>query len=148
MKENIKAYKELLDRQVEETNNSPIFWAFDNDQFEKYSRKYFEKYPEAKGKKLYSFGYGGYAIKEHCDQIMEMIDRHEKERLKAYEDDDVLEYAFEYEMGNREFIFTFDYDEVSDVVLSKPYDELTERELKIFKIAKKNYLADMEKQGY
>lgn len=144
MKEIVKQYKQLLVDQQAEANKMPIFWAFDEEQFDEGLKKYNEEYPETKGQKIYAFGYGGYGTHEHLTQILEMLKRHSEERNKLLENDDVLYYAFKYELGNHEYIYSEDEDEVTNAVFDKDYTEMTDREKKIFHKAEKDYMQAMD----
>ena len=80
---------------------------------------------------------------------MNTFEQNSKEMEKAMKDDDFLLSAFEYELGNHEYIITYEIDETLDALGITPEEySNSDRMKRIMKQAKINYLNEMEKFGY
>ena len=80
--------------------------------------------------------------------LAELFNRQRKEMLEAMRDDEFLQWAFEYELGNHEYIITWD---CSDAIhaLGFTVDEVSndKRLLRLYKAAKKNYVKWQEENN-
>ena len=142
-------YTELKERQQAETNALPIHFAFGDRQLkEKAEELGFETVDEMI-ENVTGIGAGGFVLKNDLDLILNTFKRHSEEMGEALKDDDFLKEAFEYELGNHEYIITYD---VSDALrpLGITYEEYqtSERYQNIMKKAVKNYMDYMEKCGW
>ena len=79
---------------------------------------------------------------------MSIFDRIDKELTKYLKNDEFLESAFEYELGNHEYCITYDIIETFDA-LDISYDEYetSERIQRISKKAITKYMNEMRKMG-
>jgi len=133
-------YKELKDKHTKEFSEVPIFWAFSNEQFD----EGLKKQGIVKGEKLVSIGAGGYLRKTDVPILDAVIKKHNAEKKEFRKQDKELIKAIEYELGNHEFIITYD---PSDTIAELDLDMENERILKCFNIARTNYLTWQENNG-
>ena len=92
-------YLDLINRQREEINNFPIYYAFDEKQLE----EALKKLGATRDKCVTIFGHGDIVKKEYAPKFIEMLKRHTqevKDRLAA--DKDFASAAFLYEMDDLE----------------------------------------------
>ena len=139
-------YLELKKKHEKELNDFPIKFAFGNEQFKEMMKDF--GLTENDTDKIVSIGFGGYVKKENLKAMEELFKSQADEMKQAFNDDEFLESAFNYEMGNHEYIITYDKADVfSALGLSiKSLDD--ERVYNIFKKAENKYLEDMEKLGW
>jgi len=102
-------YRELRDRQQEEVNNFPFFFAFSKEQFEKGMEKFGLKHDETD--KIYRFGNtGGFYLRIDAEKLRTMISKHESELQAAIGNDSTGEefilQMFNYELSDHEYIIT------------------------------------------
>ena len=99
-------YTKMKDRIQKEVNNFPMFFAFNNKQFTEGMEKLGLKPNETD--KIYSCGNtGGYYRKTDAKILHEMFDRHDKELTAALQDPAFAYDAFNYELGNHEYVITY-----------------------------------------
>lgn len=101
-------YLDLINRQREEINNFPIYYAFDEKQLE----EALKKLGATKDECVTIFGHGDIVKKEDAPKFIEMLKRHTKEvkdRLAA--DKDFALAAFLYEMDNHEYAINHSGDD-------------------------------------
>lgn len=139
-------YLELKKKHEKELNDFPIKFAFGNEQFKEMMKDF--GLTENDTDKIVSIGFGGYVKKENLKAMEELFKSQADEMKQAFNDDEFLESAFNYEMGNHEYIITYDKADVFRALgLSiKSLDD--ERVYNIFKKAENKYLEDMEKLGW
>ena len=139
-------YLELKNKHEKELNEFPIKFAFGNEQFKEMMKDF--GLTENDTDKIVSIGFGGYVKKENLKAMEELFKSQADEMKQAFNDDEFLESAFNYEMGNHEYIITYDKADVFRALgLSiKSLDD--ERVYNIFKKAENKYLEDMEKLGW
>ena len=133
-------YQELKDKHTKEFSEVPIFWAFSNEQF----AEGLKKQNIVKGEKLVSIGAGGYLRKADVPILDEVIKKHKAEKKEFKKQDKELIKAIESELGNHEYIITYD---PSDTIAALDLDMEDERILKCFNAARKNYLKWQEENG-
>ena len=135
-------YLRLVNTHQQELNDFPIMWAFNDKQFAEGMKKLGLK--ENETEKIYSISSGGFMRKTDARAFGEMMKRHERERLEAFQDDEFVYEAFLYELGNHEFCITYEYEPTLSA-LGLTEDEVLndERLLKILKKAKTDYLEDI-----
>lgn len=132
-------YLQLKEKHQKEFNNFPMFFAFDQKQFVEGMNKL--GLTENDTDKIYSFGNtGGYFRKADASKLNEMLERFEKERQEALKDDEYLYQAILYELGNHEYIITWDAEPALEAIGLSREDLKNERVAKIFKKAKTEYL--------
>lgn len=107
----MNAYTELKQRQSEESNKLPLYFAFSDKQFQEVLDK-LGMTVEQKDQ-FYALGKtGGFYLKVDSAKIHEMFDRHEKEREEAIASDTKGDgYIFDmflYELNNHEYGYTGD----------------------------------------
>jgi len=100
-------YTQLKNKHQEEVDNFPMFFAFSNQQFEEGMKKL--GLDPSETDKLYKLGgTGGFYRKTDAEALHGMFNRHDKEMKQAMETDDQFIYdAFDYELGNHEYIVTY-----------------------------------------
>lgn len=106
----MNAYLELKNRQSEEFNKFPMFFAFNDKQFEEGMKK-IGLNPDQTDM-IYKIDGGGFYKKEEAKHLKELLERHTKEQEDAIKADPTGEgYIFEmfkYELNNHEYCYTLD----------------------------------------
>lgn len=106
----MNAYQEMITRHQAEFNSFPMFFAFNNQQFDEGMQKLGLNLTDTKS--VCSFGAGGFYRKSDAPQLREMLDRHHQEIADAIAADltgDGFIYdMFDYELGNHEYAYTQD----------------------------------------
>ncbi len=103
----METYHEIKTRHQEEFNSFPMFFAFSNRQFAEGMKKLDLEPTDTD--KVYGFGgTGGYYRKTDSEKLHGMLEKNEKELLKALENDSFALDALEYELANHEFSLTHD----------------------------------------
>lgn len=113
----MNAYRELRDRQQKEVNDFPMFFAFNDKQFEEGMRKLGLEPTDTD--KIYKLGNtGGFYRKTDSPKLNEMFTRHTDEMEKAIaEDKDGTGFIydmFSYELANHEYCITYDEEPTLD----------------------------------
>ena len=107
-------YKELHDRHQAEINAFPFGFAFSQKQFDEMMVERFSLKPTDTDK-IYSIGGGGYIRKEDYQSMIDMFERHAKEKKEAIAADvtgDGFIYdMFVYELANHEYMYTMTSDD-------------------------------------
>lgn len=104
-------YRALKDKQQKEVNDFPMFFAFNQKQFEEGMAKLGLSPDDTD--KIYKLGNtGGFYRKSDSEALMEMFLRHSKEMAEAIKADKTGEGfiydMFNYELGNHEYGYTWD----------------------------------------
>lgn len=142
----MESYVELKERHEKEMNEFPFGFAFSNEQFKEMMEKW--GLTEKDTDKILSIGMGGFIRKTDKEAMHDLFKRHKEEKEKGYENDQFLQDAIEYELGNHEYIVTYDIEPTLSA-LGFSLDILEdERFNNILKIAEKNYIKSMEKMGW
>ena len=142
-------YIEFKERQQAETNALPIHFAFGDRQLQEKAEKLGFKTVDEMIKNVTGIGAGGFVLKNDLDLVLDTFKRHDEEMKEALKDDEFLESAFEYELGNHEYIITYDVGDALRAlgITYKEYQE-NERYKNIMKKAIKNYMDYIEKCGW
>lgn len=122
-------YVQLRDKQMEELNNFPIAYAFDEKQLQ----EALQKLNATKEECVTIFGHGDIMKKENAPKFIAMLERHTEEMKEAMKDKDFALAAFLYEADD-------------DVLgcFGMEMDDLEELELEdVYAIARKKHLAHM-----
>lgn len=101
-----KAYLDLRERQQQEVNNFPMFFAFNDHQFEEGLAKLGVTIEDIVS---YS-GIGDYMRKTDLQAFKDMTIRHTKEVHEALKDQKFAFAAFLYEMDNHEYAINWEGD--------------------------------------
>jgi hypothetical protein len=96
----------MKERHQQEINEFPMFFAFGNQQFEEGIRKLGLEPSDTD--KIYNIGAGGYIRKTDAKRLQEIFDRHERELRNAMANEKFAYDAFDYELGNHEYVITYD----------------------------------------
>lgn len=145
----MEKYEQMKARHQKEVDDLPMYFAFGQNQFDELMKKLdFENEEDFKNN-VFTIGAGSIILKKDKDKVLNTFFEHDKEMLKAFENDDFLQSAFEFELANHEYIITFD---ISDTLraLGIKYKEYQESE-RLQKIAKKAievYKKEMEHFGW
>lgn len=125
-------YTELKAKHSAKLNDFPMFFAFSDTQFEEGLEKL-----SATTEEICSIPGGGFIRKVDSKLLEDLLLGSHEELQEAMKDDTFMIDAIKYELGNHEYIITYDPDEaLSELDLSLE----DERTLRLFKIALKNYL--------
>jgi hypothetical protein len=131
-------YIQLKDKQQEEINNFPCFFAFSEEQFNGGLKKL-----KTTKENIGGIGFGGFIRKEDKKSYLDMLKNHNKEMEQARKDDLFLYEMFYYELANHEFIITYDYTDTLNC-LGLKYEDLNERQINILEKAKTEYLNNQD----
>lgn len=100
-------YKKMKEKHQKEINEFPMFFAFNNKQFDEGMKKL--GLDPSEEHKIYKLGgTGGFYRKSDATKLNEMFKRHEEEMRKAMADDEFIFEMFNYELSNHEYIYTYD----------------------------------------
>ena len=149
MKNKKITYDELRAKHQEKVNSLPMYFAFSDAQFDELMQKLGYQEKEKFLNDICTIGAGSIVLKKDLDSILKTFQENEKEMEKAFEDDDFLQSAFEFELGNHEYIITYDITDTLEA-LGISFNEYNENERikKLMNQAIKNYKKDMEKFGW
>lgn len=134
-------YRTFKEEWQQKFNNLPVGFAFSNKQFEDMKNKL----NVSKNKELVSIGAGCFIKKTDLHLLDEYVDQRKESFNELMKDDDFMYDAFRYELGNHEYCISYDAEDAL-AELDMTIDQLNadKRALKIFKIAKKDYLKAMD----
>jgi hypothetical protein len=130
-------YQDLNEKASERISSVPIFWAFNKSQFEEGCKKLGVQVPE---EELNSTGAGGFIKKTDVSLWNDALEANEKAREEFLNDMNNLEDAFTYELGNHEYIITYNDAEAWQAV-GLSLVESTKEQREAFCVARTNYLA-------
>jgi hypothetical protein len=120
-------YQEMKAKHKKEVNAFPMFFAFNNRQFEEGMKKLGLEPSETN--KIYKLGStGGYYRKSDSTILKEMLDRQEAEMKEAMKDADFVYNMFYYELGNYEYNYTCSVTDTLDA-LGLTYEEIENNKL-------------------
>ena len=109
---NVNTYNELKAKHQDEVNNFPLFFAFNNDQFNEGMKKF--GLNPAQTDKIYKLGGGGYYLKTDAEKLHAMFKNHREEMKQARTDKQFAFDMFNYELGNHEYTYTGELDQTLD----------------------------------
>lgn len=142
-------YEELKAKHQQEVNDLPIYFAFGNEQLEKLTQQLGFKDQDELLKNVFTIGAGSIILNKDKDKVLNTFLEHDKAMLKAFEDDEFLQSAFEYELANHEYIITYEIEPTLCALGIKLTEYQTnERYQDIMKKAITNYKKDMERFGW
>ena len=111
-------YLALFERQQEEFNTFPMFFAFSDKQFEEGMARLGLK--AADTDQIYSMGQGGYYRRSNAEAFKEMGIRHEQELQAAIKADPTgegfIKDMFYYELSNHEYSYTHDIQDTLEAL--------------------------------
>lgn len=134
-------YRLLKEKQQKEINEFPMFFAFNEKQFEEGMARFGLKADETD--KIYKFGNtGGFYLRTDSKKLISMMERQEKEMAEAIASDPTgdgfIFDMFSYELSNHEYGYTGDLEPTLEAVgLTMKDIESDERFLHGFKKAEK-----------
>ena len=143
-------YENIKKLHEEEINKLPIHFAFGDRQLEEKAKELGFKDTKELIKNITGMGAGGFVLNKDFDMVMETMKRQAEEMQKLIDlDDEFLESAFEYELGNHEYIITYDITDTLRALGIKKEEYLnSDRMQKLMGNAKEKYLKTMEKLGW
>lgn len=148
-KEKIMLYDEMRAKHQERVNNLPMYFAFGDAQFKELMQKLGYQEEEKFLNDIFTIGAGSIVLKKDKDLVLNTFLENDKEMLQAFENDDFLLSAFEFELSNHEYIITYDIsDTLRALGISWEEYQKDERMKTIMKKAVENYKKDMEKFGW
>jgi hypothetical protein len=115
----MNTYLELKNKQQKEVNEFPMFFAFNQKQFEEGMKRFGLEAGEMD--KIYKLGNtGGFYLKTDSQKLFDMMERHEAEMEEAIRSDEtgegfILE-MFRYELDNHEYGYTWDLEPTLDAL--------------------------------
>ena len=112
-------YLEMKAKHEQEVNNFPMFFAFNQGQFDEGMRKL--GLDPSETDKIYKLGStGGFYRKSDSDNLMEMFMHHQQEQEDAIKADETGEGfifdMFNYELANHEYGYTMDPESTLDAL--------------------------------
>lgn len=142
-------YEEFKERQQEETNNLPIYFAFGNAQLQERADELGFESIDDMINNVVGIGAGGFCKKEDYQNIINTFKKHNEELKENLKNDEFLKSAFRYEMSNHEYIITYDiYDTLRSLGITIEEYQKSERMQKLFKEAKEDYMKAMNELGW
>lgn len=142
-----ETYYQMKERHRKTIDKLPLKFAFNNKQFREAMESLGLK--ETDTDKVVSIGAGGFCTPETAEKLNNICKKQHDELTEAMKDDNFLQDAFEYELGNHEYIITWDVTYVLLALNIKPKEYIkNDRYIRIMKKAKENYLNEMKKFGY
>lgn len=144
---NKETYQEMKKRQREEVNRLPIYWAFGDKQYQELLQK-LNKTDEEIQEECFGI-FGGLAFKKDKEFIIKTLIRHDKEMTETLKNDnEFLKNALIYELGNHEYIITYNTSDTFRALgLSKQFFDDEEKH-NILIEAIEEYKKDMERLGW
>lgn len=140
------SYLKMKEEQQERINKLDLKFAFSDEQFKKAMDELGLK--ENETDKIVSIGAGGFCLKETADKLNQYCKEYQEAKKEAFKNDEFLQDAFEYELGNHEYIITYDLEETLDALsITKEYYK-NKRYQRIMKKAIASYKKDMEALGW
>ena len=127
-----ETYRQMKERVQKKFNAFPIGFAFSNQQFEDEMKRLNVKSP----KELCSIGAGGFIRKSDKKEYLDLIKWMKQEEEKFLKSEENILDAIIYEMGNHEYQFSYDDEEIQELF---DIDWNDERNKKLYKKAKKQY---------
>jgi len=97
-------YVELKEKQSKELEDFPMFFAFNDEQFEEGLKKL-----NTTKEEIYSLGLGGFIRKTDSKKFSELLKKYQHEFQKNLKDEKFLYEALLYELKNYEYCITYDY---------------------------------------
>lgn len=148
----MNAYAEMKARHQERVNALPLKFAFGMKQF----REMMESWglTENDTDRIYKMsGTGGFYLREDSDLIFNTFEENEIEMQVAISNDidgsGFIRDMFSYELANHEYCVTFDLEPTLDALgLSADDVNASPALLNGLRLAKKEYLAEAEKNGW
>lgn len=137
----LNKYLMLKNKQQHEVNKFPMFFAFNDKQFEEGMKRF--GFETTDTDKIYKFGStGGFYRRTDAKALRDMLDRHTQEMDKAIKtDDDFVYNMFLYELGNHEYCITYDLEPTLCACgLDEEDVSQDERLLRLLKKARADYL--------
>ena len=118
------SYKELIDKQMEETNAFPVKTATNNEQFKKivneWNLSFNENSDNFYGKQLVPLSLGMFIRKKDVKAFNDMLNRHREEHLKAIDKDKTgdgyIYDMFIYELQKHKYKYTSRVDDTLDTL--------------------------------
>ena len=145
----METYSQMKSRHQKAVDNLPMYFAFGDRQFNELRERLGFETEEEMLKNVFTLGAGSIILKKDKELVMSTFEQNSKEMDEAMKNDDFLLSAFEYELGNHEYVITYEIDETLDALGIDPEEYLnSERMKRIMKQAKINYLKEMEEFGY
>jgi len=132
-----KTYWELKNDQQERFGKFPCFFAFSKDQLaEGMAKLGVTEYTD-----LYKAPGGMFYRKTDSQQLKDLLHSFDDEMQEAYKDDDFLKDAIMAEMGNHEYCYTMDDDDVLCALsITRGEVESSKRMFRIWQEARREYL--------
>lgn len=142
-----ETYYQMKERHQKTIDKLTLKFAFNNKQFKEAMESLGLK--ETDTDKVVSIGFGGFCTPKTADELEKICKKNHDELTAAMKDDNFLQDAFEHELGNHEYIITWDITDALLALNIEPKEYIkNDRYIRIMKKAKENYLNEMKKFGY
>ena len=134
-------YQELREKNSQEITAFPVRFAFSDGQLNDIMQEW-----NIEKDKLCGVGAGAVVRKSDAKKYYKMFENMNARLEKALKNDKFLTDALRYELDNHEFTYTYSVDSALDA-LGLDSNNLTEREERCLKVAKKQCIDWQEKHG-
>lgn len=134
---NYQELSKVLQARIDEL---PVFFAFSDSQFDEGCKRLGVLEPKSE---LTSIGAGGFMKKSDRHLMTEAFRLNREERDAWISDPENLKQAFEYELGNYEYCYSEDDEQIFEAV-GLDIKESTPEQRTIFVAARNNYLNSVE----
>lgn len=128
----MNSYLKLKEKRQKEINDFPMFFAFNEKQFNEGMKKIGLNVNDKN--KIYSVGMGGFIRKKDSKKLTNLFNKHDKEMQEAISKDktgdNFIFDMFFYELNNHEYIVTRSIEDTLDA-LGLTVDEVNSNELLI-----------------
>lgn len=132
-------YIQAKESKHERFNNFDMFFAFDKKQFSEGLEKL-----EINSEEIISIGMNGFIRKSDVEKFNQMMDSFKDEHIKNMKNDDYVYHMFKYEMGNHEYIITYDDEEILSTCDIDEHLFISDERLKeIYIKAKNDYIEEV-----
>ena len=143
-------YLEIKEKQKKEIESLPIYFAFGNKQLEEKAKELGFENVDQMLENVTGIGAGGFVLLKDYNKVMNTFTKQREELINLINNDDEFALdAFEYELGNHEFVITYDImDTLKALGIKYEMYIESERLRDLMEKAKDKYLEEMEKLGW
>lgn len=138
-------YLDLKSRHQKEFDEFPIAYAFNDEQL----KEALTKLNATKEECVSVFGHGDIVKRENVTDLMELLDRHDREmKRQLIKDPEFAEAALLYEMDNHEYAINWSADEDVLAAFNIDWEFIHKHELQlVYNQARRKHMEHAEKWG-
>lgn len=138
-------YVELKAKQSKEMNSFPLGVAFTQQSFETMMKKWGLTASKEDCKKILSLGCGCYIRKSDEEEFDKLLTKHKQEKIGFLSTDEGLKDALQYEFGNQECGYTWDFEDgIKALGFNVKKFLANKHKAKVYEEAKQEYISRLE----